>query len=173
MSTVSFLCCCKKTNYNSVYRSNFAYKKSYPSLGLAKEGSAMNQIEMDMSLKKSKTQIRTAIYQRWIENHPNYSKTDAYHRLNREGQTIIFRLRSGHNRLKKHMHAKFKIGTSPNWPCGNIAQTAEHTLQDCPLHAELRQQTWPKPSTLDDKLKGTEYNLTQTVEFFKATGLQI
>ena len=57
---------------------------------LAKEGSAMNQIETDMSLEESKTQIRTAIYQRWIENHPNYSKTDAYHRLNREGQTIIF-----------------------------------------------------------------------------------
>ena len=29
---------------------------------LAKEGSAMNQIEMDMSLEESKTQIRTAIY---------------------------------------------------------------------------------------------------------------
>ena len=122
---------------------------------LAKEGSAMNQIETDMSLEESKTQIRTAIYQRWIENHPNYSKTDAHHRLNREGQTIIFRLRSGHNRLNKHMHTKFKIGTSPNCPCRNIAQTAEHILQDCPLHAELRQQTWPKPSTLDDKLNGT------------------
>ena len=71
------------------------------------------------------------------------------------------------------MHTKFKIGTSPNCPCGNIAQTAEHILQDWPLHAELRQQTWPKPSTLDDKLNGTEYNLTQTVEFIKVTGLQI
>ena len=55
----------------------------------------------------------------------------------------------------------------------HIAQTAEHILQDCPLHAELRQQTWPKPSTLDYKLNGTEYNLTQTVEFIEATGLQI
>ena len=131
----------------------------------------MNQIETDMSLGESKTQIRTAIYQKWIENHPNYTKTDAYYRLNREGQTIIFRLRSRHNRLKKHMHTKFTIGTSPNYPCGNIAQTAE--LQDCPLHAGLRQQTWPKPSTLDDKLNGTENNLTKTVEFIKATGLQI
>ena len=103
---------------------------------------------------------RAAIYQRWIENHPNYSKTDAYYRLNREGQTIIIRLFSGHNRLKRHMHTKLKIGTSPNYPCGNIAQTAEHILQDYPLHAELRKQTWPKPSTLDDKLHGTEYNLT-------------
>ena len=71
------------------------------------------------------------------------------------------------------MHTKFKIGTNPNCLCGNIAQTAEHILQDCPLNAELKQQTWPKPSTLDDKLNGTEYNLTQTVEFIKATGLQI
>ena len=71
------------------------------------------------------------------------------------------------------MHTKFKIGTSPNCPCGNIAQTAEHILQNCPLHAELRQQTWAESSTLDDKLNGTEYNLTQTVEFIKTTGLQI
>ena len=70
----------------------------------------MNQIEIDMSLEESKTQIRTAIYQRWIENHPNYSKTDAYYRRDREGQTIVFRLRSGHNRLKK-THA-YKI---QNW----------------------------------------------------------
>ena len=69
---------------------------------LAKEGGAMNQIEMDMSLEESKSQIRTAIYQRWIENHPNYSKAYAYYRLNREGQTIIFSLCSGHNHLKKN-----------------------------------------------------------------------
>ena len=71
------------------------------------------------------------------------------------------------------MRTKFKIDTSPNCPCGNIAQTAEHILQDCPLHEELRQQTWPEPSTLDDKLNGTEYNLTQTVEFIMATEIQI
>ena len=80
---------------------------------LAKEGSAMNQIEMDMSLEEFKTKIRTAIYQRWIENHPNYSKTDAYHRLNREAQTIIFRLRSGHNHLKKTCIQNSKLVQAP------------------------------------------------------------
>ena len=30
-----------------------------------------------------------------------------------------------------------------------------------------------RSSTIDDKLNGTEYNLTQTVEFIKATGRQI
>ena len=30
-----------------------------------------------------------------------------------------------------------------------------------------------RSSTIDDKLNDTEYNLTQTVEFIKATGLQI
>ena len=81
---------------------------------LAKEGSAMIQIEMDMSLEESKTQIRTAIYPRWIENHPNYSKTDAYYRLNnREGQTIIFRLRSGHNRLKNKCIQNSKLVQAP------------------------------------------------------------
>ena len=80
---------------------------------LAKEGSAMNQIEIDMSLEESKTQIRTAIYQRWIENHSNYSKTDAYYRLNRDGETIIVRLRSGHNRLKNTFIQNSKLVEAP------------------------------------------------------------
>ena len=140
---------------------------------LAGEGSAVGRIWMDMSLGESGAQIGTAVCRRWIESRPGCSKTDAYCRLGREGRTIIFRLRSVHDRLKKHMHAGFKIGTGPKCPCGSIAQTAEHILQDCPLHAELRQQTWPKPSALDDRLNGTGCGLTQTVEFIKATGLQV
>ena len=81
---------------------------------LAKEGSAMNQIDIDMSLEEPKTQIRPAIYQRWIENHPNYPKTDAYYRLNREGQTILFRVRSGHKRLKNKCIQNSRLLQAPS-----------------------------------------------------------
>ena len=39
---------------------------------------------------------------------------DAYHLLDRPGQVVLARLRSGHNRLNAHMHRKLKIVPSPN-----------------------------------------------------------
>ena len=140
---------------------------------LAKEGSAMVQIEVDMSLAEVKTQIKAEIQTRWLKNHPQFSNNDPFHNLHRDEQTILFRLRTGHNRLKKHMHSKFKIGDSPNCPCGPSLQTTEHILQDCPTYTLLRQQIWPHPTTYHDKLFGTLKDLTLTVEFIKATNLQI
>ena len=94
---------------------------------LAKEGSAWNPIEVDVSLEEARTQLKTAIHQRWLEKHSSFSKDDAFHNLSREEQTPEFRLRTGHNRLNKHMNTKFRIGTIPNYPCGNIAQTMPNT----------------------------------------------
>ena len=140
---------------------------------LAKEGSAMAQIEVDMSLAEVKTQIKAEIQTRWQKNHPQFSKNDPFHKLYRDEQTILFRLCTGHNRLKKHMHTKFKIGDSPNCPCGTSLQSAEHILQYCPTYTTLRQQIWPQPTTYQDKLYGTPKDISLTVEFIKATNLQI
>ena len=107
---------------------------------LAKEGSAMNKSRWTCLEKNSKPKSGLQSTKDGFKiTKITLKPMHIYYSLNREGQTIILRLRSGHNRL----------------------------------NAELRQRTWPKPSTLDDKLNGTEYNLTQTVEFIKATGLQI
>ena len=38
---------------------------------------------------------------------------DAYHLLDRPGQVVLTRLRSGHNRLNAHMHRKLKLVPSP------------------------------------------------------------
>ena len=51
------------------------------------------------------------------------------------------------------MYTKFRIGTTPNCPWENVAQTTEHILQECPTHSELRQTdlaptnnpTWETP----------------------------
>ena len=109
----------------------------------------MNITQGDMSLEEAKTQVKAAIHQRWLEKHPSFSKDDAFHKLSREKQTIVYRLRTGRNRLNKHMYTKFKTGTTPNCPCGNVAPTSEHTL--LPTHSELRQQTWSKSTTVHEK----------------------
>ncbi|GFO13199.1 hypothetical protein PoB_003970400 [Plakobranchus ocellatus] len=94
--------------------------------------------------------------------------------LNREEQTIIFRLRTGHNRLRKHKYIKLKIGESPICQCGQGSQSAEHILQQtCSNLATFRYLFWPELITLTKKLYGTTRDLTQTAEFAKATGLQI
>ncbi|KAK3734233.1 hypothetical protein RRG08_049651 [Elysia crispata] len=53
----------------------------------------------------------------------------------------------GRNRLNKHMYTKFKTGTTPNCPSGNVAPTTEHILQECSTHSELRQQACPNPQS--------------------------
>ena len=43
---------------------------------------------------------------------------DGYHGLKRSEQVCIFRLRTGHNRLNKHMHNRFKLVDSQKRSCG-------------------------------------------------------
>ena len=58
----------------------------------------------------------------WGENHnksshgkemdtgpSQYSRTDSYHNLNRPDKVTIFRLRTGHNRLRSHLFNKSRI----------------------------------------------------------------
>ena len=56
---------------------------------------------------------------------------DNYHRLDRTGQVIIMRLRTGHNRLNSLMHKTMKLVQSPLCTCKTENQTADHLLQDC------------------------------------------
>ena len=51
---------------------------------------------------------------------------DAYHLLDRPGQVVLARLRSGNNRLNAHMHRKLKFIPSSKCPCGEEDQTTEH-----------------------------------------------
>ncbi|KAK3762266.1 hypothetical protein RRG08_008757 [Elysia crispata] len=128
----------------------------------------MYQNEVDMSLEEAKP-VKAAIHQRRLAKHPSFSKDDAFDKLSKEQQTLILRLRTGHNRLNKYMYTKFRSSTSPNCSCGNIAQTTEHILQECPTHSELKQQTRPQPRILHEKLHSTVQNLT--LDFVRATGL--
>ena len=104
---------------------------------------------------------------------PNYNQSDSLHKLNRTEQVILFRLRTGHNRLNAHMYNKFKVGESEMCPCNADIMTAEHILQHCRLHDARRRDTWPDPTLLRDKLYGNLEELRRTAAFVRATGICI
>ena len=85
---------------------------------------------------------------------------------------MIFRLRTGHCRLRSHM-IKIGIEKSALCPWGQEVQTTVHVLQSCPLHKEERKSTWPTEKSLGNKLHGTITNLRLTVRFIVLTGLHI
>ena len=78
---------------------------------------------------------------------------------------ILFRLRTGHNRLYAHMHSKFRVGESKMCPCNADIMTAEQLLQHCQLHDALRRDMWPEPMSLRVKLYDNLEELRRTATF--------
>ena len=58
------------------------------------------------TLREAKTLIQAKQNSKWMQEHPQHNKKDPYHLLSRQEQVIIFRLRTGHNRMKKHIFDK-------------------------------------------------------------------
>ena len=110
---------------------------------------------------------------KWRQQHPNYNQPYSLHKLNRPEQVILFRLRTGHNRLNAHMYNKFKVGESEMCACNADIMTAEHLLQHCRLYDAIRRDTWPDPTLLRDKLYGNLGELRRTAAFVRATGISI
>ena len=130
---------------------------------LAKKGAAMTQHDNPITLAEKKTIIKHCFKMRKIP--------DNYHKLDRAGQVIIMRLRTGHNRLNSHMHTTMKLIQSPLCTCQTENQTADHILQDCPTFTNLRTQKWPDGMSLHQQLYGTTEDLRRTVGFIQQTGL--
>ena len=140
---------------------------------LAKEGSSAEQLDIGPSYEEAKTLIRASIQDRWHKSHPNFNSRDAIYKLERSDQVIIFRLRTGHNRLNHHMHTRFRLGQTPGCPCGARDQDARHILQDCLLLSNLRDKTWPQRQSLRVKLHGAQPELERTAEFIRAAGAEV
>ena len=51
--------------------------------------------------------------------------------------------------------------------------TSQHLTQDCPLHDVVRRETWPKDTTLRDKLFGDPQALRRTAAFVRITGVSV
>ena len=132
---------------------------------MAKIGARAEQPENPVSLAESKTIIK-ALYR------PS-TPPDSYHSLTRQDQVIIFRLRTGHCRLNQHLYRKMKVVPSPMCTCGEAEQDTRHILQDCKTFRQLREESWPDPLPLEDKLYGPVDALQTTATFLRQTCLLV
>ena len=133
---------------------------------LAKEGAKQDQEENAVSFTEMKTIIKS------LHNTP--PQQDSYHQLSRPEQTIIFRFRTGHNRLNQHIYRVMKVIPSPMCPCGEAEQNTEHFLQTCKLHLAQRQKIWDMGPTNTHKRKtGSLENLQKTARFVVETCTQV
>ena len=98
---------------------------------------------------------------------------DDYHTLDRAGNVILIRLRTGNNRLNAHMNKKMKLVPSTMCICNIEGQTTEHILQRCPNHTNIRNQLWPDNTVLQQKLYGTLEELKRTVSFIQQSGISV
>ena len=105
--------------------------------------------------------------------HKTPQQHDSYHLLSRPQQVVIFRLRTGHNRLNQHLFRKMRAVPSPMCPCGEAEQDTAHILQECGIHRLLREEMWPAPEPLHNKLYGPVDALQRTAEFVSKSGLQV
>ena len=102
------------------------------------------------------------------QNHPHSNRNDPYHLLTRHEQVSIFRLRTGHNRLRNHLFHKLKTGDTDQCRCRTGSQTTEHLLHFCPNHEKLRKQIWPDPAPMSQKLYGSLEDLQPTTFVVKS-----
>jgi hypothetical protein len=126
--------------------------------GLAKHGAGQQHQENPVCLTEMKTII--------ISLFKTPQQQDSYHQLTRSDQTTIFRLRTGHNRLEQHLNRVMKIIPSPMCSCGEAEKDIAHILKTCKNHQALREEIWPLPTTLQEKLYGP-------VDVLQKTGLYI
>ncbi|XP_056000382.1 uncharacterized protein LOC125675120 [Ostrea edulis] len=132
---------------------------------LAKQGAGQQQEKNPVCLAEMKTIIKS-LYRK--SKHQ-----DSYHHLSRPEQTVIFRLRTGHNRLNKHLNRVMKVVPSPMCPCGEAEQDTTHILQTCKNHQALGQRIWPLPTTIQEKLFGTVEDLQKTTRFVEEAEIQV
>ena len=134
---------------------------------LSKRGSKMDQFCHPVSYREAKTIIKNK-----YNNGNDFDETDAIHQLERHEQVIIFRLRTGHNRLLSHLH-KLAVSHTDECPCGTGTQDADHVLQLCPSLSALRAETWPVGANPQQKLWGSSVDLKLTASFIKKAEVSV
>ena len=139
---------------------------------LAKEGSNMQQPNTRVTYDEARTLIKAKQQTHWRNWTDGYQPLkDSIHQLERRGQVLIYRLRTGHCRLRQHMR-KLGLRTSATCECG-CEETPEHILQTCPNLSSSRQHFWPEPSSLVTKLWGTVTDLQRTIDFIEHHGFDV
>ncbi|XP_064648747.1 uncharacterized protein LOC135500960 [Lineus longissimus] len=138
------LCSCRKKVVLQWIPAHCNIKGNEKADHLAKEGSQLHQSDLSLTYKEAKTNIKAAYWTKWKEEHKGYNANDNYNKLTRGGQVIIFRLRTGHNRLRHHLFTKLRIGDNDLCPCATEPMTVAHILTRCARLAALRKDIWPE-----------------------------
>ena len=134
---------------------------------LAKTGAKKEQKDNKVCPSETNTILKS------LYRTPPSKTRDSYHQLSRAEQVVIFRLRTGHCRLKQHLHRKLHLSPSPTCSCGEAEETVEHVLQDCQLLRTLRDEMWPQPTSVQGKLYGSVGQLRQTALYISRADLQV
>ena len=139
---------------------------------LAKEGASLEQNDRTTTYQEAKTIIKRNLRKTWQDSHRDYNGKDPYYHLSREDQVIIFRLRTGHNKLHSHLR-RLNLCPTDICSCGLAPMTTQHVLQDCILFNDIRRTFWPQDSPFDRKIFGDLCDLQTTADFVKATKIAI
>ena len=140
---------------------------------LAKEGSRLEQTDRGMTYQEVKTHVKRCSKNRWMARHKDYCKSDPYYKLSREDQVIIFRLRTGHNRMNAHLRRIHLVPTDLCQRCGNAPMTTDHILQECDVLIQQRKALWPQDTPVTTKLFGTLLDLQRTAKFLNDSNIII
>ena len=140
---------------------------------LAKAAAKLPQPHFSTTYREVKTLLKQKQKSAWrLRNNGYDPQKDQINTLDRRTQTTIFRLRTGHCGLRKHLK-RLGLADSAHCECGSEEQTPEHILQTCPHLETVRQQFWPEDTEVGTKLWGQAAKLQWTADFLAATGLRI
>ena len=111
---------------------------------LAKAAAKLPQPHLFTTYKEVKTLLKQKQKSAWkLKNNGYDPQKDQINTLDRRTQTTIFRLRTGHCGLRKHLK-RLGLADSAHCECGSEKQTPEHILQTCPHLETVHQQFWPE-----------------------------
>ena len=140
---------------------------------LAKAAAKLPQPHFSTTYREVKTLLKQKQKSAWrLRNNGYDSQKDQINTLDRRTQTTIFRLRTGHRGLRKHLK-RLGLADSAHCECGSEEQIPEHILQTCPHLETVCQQFWPEDTEVGTKLWGQAAELQRTADFLAATGLRI
>jgi ribonuclease HI len=140
---------------------------------LAKRGAGLPQPHNSTSYKEAKTLLNRKKKSEWKDRNKGYKpQEDPINELDRRSQTTIFRLRTGHCGLRKHLK-RLGLADDAHCECGSDEQTPEHILQTCPHLETVRQEYWQEETSVGTKLWGSADDLRKTAGFLATTGLRI
>jgi hypothetical protein len=96
---------------------------------LAKDGSQQQQESPSTSYNEAKMLLKQAHHKTWQRKRGDHGRYTLLH-LSRKEATTIFRLRTGHCRLREHLK-RMNLSESARCVCQEADQTPRHVLLDC------------------------------------------